>query len=61
MTEQATTAPAPAPPTTGVPAVDEVLGDLATAFTLPVAEQAAAVERAHDRLRRALDEPGPAA
>ncbi len=62
MTEQATTTPGgAAPPTTGVAAVDAVLADLAAAFDLPVAEQAAAVGHAHERLRRALDEPDPAA
>lgn len=60
MTEQATTRGRAAPPTTGVAAVDAVLPDLAAAFDLPVAEQAAAVGHAHERLRRALDEPGPA-
>ena len=60
MTQQEATSLVPAPPTTGVAGVDAVLGDLATAFDLPVAEQSAAVEQAHDRLRRALDEPDPA-
>lgn len=65
MSEQATTAPgttspgtAPSPvPSTGVTAVDAVLADLAVAFRLPLAEQVAAIERGHDQLRAALDEP----
>ena len=61
MSEQATTAPdtvpSAVPPSTGVPAVDTVLADLAVAFRLPLADQVAAVERGHDQLRRALDEP----
>lgn len=46
-----------APPSTGVATVDAALSDLAAALDLPVAEQVAAVERGHERLRRALDEP----
>ncbi len=60
MDPQEATGTVAVPPSTGVAGVDAVLGDLAAAFSLPVAEQAPAVERAHDRLRRALDEPDPA-
>ncbi|GAA1975845.1 hypothetical protein GCM10009798_41390 [Nocardioides panacihumi] len=43
------------PVRTGVPAVDAVLDDVDTAADLPVDEQVAVFERAHERLRRALD------
>lgn len=40
---------------TGDPAVDAVLAEVESVGLLPVAEQVAVYERAHDRLRRALD------
>jgi hypothetical protein len=40
---------------TGVPAVDAVLADVEAAGALPVDEQVAVFERAHEQLRRALD------
>ncbi len=48
---------APPPPVTGVDAVDEALAELATALAGPLDQRVAAVERGHDLLRRALDEP----
>ena len=47
---------------TGVAAVDQVLADVAAVSGTPVAGHVAVFERAHDRLRRALDahpEPRP--
>lgn len=46
--------PEPAP--TGHPAVDEVLRSLRDLEHLPTGEHVAVFERAHERLRRALDE-----
>jgi hypothetical protein len=43
--------------TTGVPAVDSVLADAERLPDLPLEEQLAAFERAHDSLRAALDAP----
>jgi tetrahydromethanopterin S-methyltransferase subunit B len=43
------------PGTTGVRAVDEVLEELVVVDNAPVAEHVAIFERAHERLRRALD------
>ena len=43
------------PVRTGVPAVDAVLDEVDTAAGLPVDEQVAVFERAHEQLRRALD------
>lgn len=44
---------------TGVPAVDEVLDEVAALSERPVAEHVAVFESAHERLRRALDaQPG---
>ncbi|PVG80830.1 hypothetical protein DDE18_20775 [Nocardioides gansuensis] len=40
---------------TGVPAVDEVLGSLHRLADLPLDEHVGVFEQAHDRLRRALD------
>jgi len=50
----------PAEPThTGVPAVDEVLVDVARLDGAPLEEHLPAFERAHDALRSALDaDPG---
>jgi hypothetical protein len=46
-------------PATGVPAVDAALAEVEGVEALPLEEQLAAFERAHDRLRSALDsEPG---
>jgi hypothetical protein len=46
-------------PTTGVRAVDAALAEVEGVEALPLEEQLAAFERAHDRLRSALDsEPG---
>ncbi|WP_110183538.1 hypothetical protein [Nocardioides solisilvae] len=46
----------------GVPAVDAVLAEVERVGELPVAEQVAVFERAHEQLRRALDaSPVPAA
>jgi hypothetical protein len=42
---------------TGVPAVDAVLDEVHAAAELPVDEQVAVFERAHEQLRRALDGP----
>lgn len=39
----------------GVPAVDGVLDEVEAAGGLPIAEQVAVFERAHEQLRRALD------
>lgn len=52
-----TALPGTVPPSTGVASVDAALGDLVAAFELPVADQVAVVERGHEQLRRALDEP----
>jgi hypothetical protein len=49
-------APTPGPGRTGVPAVDAVLESVAQAAELPAAEQVAVFERAHETLRRALDD-----
>ena len=47
------------PERTGVPAVDAVLDEVDAAAGLPVEEQVAVFERAHEGLRRALDgQPG---
>jgi hypothetical protein len=43
------------PVRTGVPAADAVLDDVEAAADLPVDEQVAVFERAHERLRQALD------
>jgi hypothetical protein len=70
MTEQAPQGPEPSdvdvsdagdsdraePTHTGVPRVDAVLADIAGVDDLPLAEHAAAFERAHESLRAALDE-----
>lgn len=40
---------------TGVPAVDDVLGDLDRLAELSLDEHVGVFEQAHDRLRRALD------
>ncbi len=40
---------------TGVPAVDRVLADVAAVAGTPVGGHVAVFERAHDQLRRALD------
>ena len=40
---------------TGVPAVDRVLADVAAVAGTPVAGHVAVFERAHEHLRRALD------
>lgn len=40
---------------TGNPAVDSVLAEVESVGLLPVEEQVAVYERAHERLRRALD------
>jgi hypothetical protein len=45
------------PVRTGVPAVDGVLADVDAAADLPVDEQVAVFERAHEGLRGALDAP----
>jgi hypothetical protein len=42
-------------PTTGVPAVDQVLADVDHLDQLPLEEHLGAFERAHDSLRSALD------
>ncbi|PKH39874.1 hypothetical protein SAMN05192575_11844 [Nocardioides alpinus] len=48
------------PETTGVESVDQVLADVAAIADAPVSEHVAVFERAHDRLRRALDaQPEP--
>ncbi len=46
----------------GVPAVDAVLEEIESVGDLPVADQVAVYERAHEQLRRALETPaaGPA-
>jgi hypothetical protein len=50
---------ADADPTTGVPAVDRVLGELDSLDELPLEEHLEVFERAHGSLRAALDaEPG---
>jgi hypothetical protein len=47
------------PTTTGVPAVDAVLGDVDRLDDLPLEEHLGAFERAHESLRAALDaDPG---
>ncbi len=43
------------PPTTGVAPVDDALAELAPTLDGPLGEQVGALERAQDRLRRALD------
>lgn len=49
------------PETTGVASVDQVLADVAAVVDIPVSEHVVVFERAHDRLRRALDaQPEPA-
>ena len=49
------------PETTGDPAVDQVLADVAAVADAPVSTHVAVFERAHDQLRRALDaQPAPA-
>ena len=45
------------PTTTGVPAVDEVLSDVARLDQVPLEGHLATFERAHDSLRGALDAP----
>jgi hypothetical protein len=48
----------PVPETrTGVPGVDEVLGEIDRLDELPLEEHLAAFERAHESLRAALDAP----
>ena len=50
------------PETTGVESVDQVLTDVAAIADAPVSDHVAVFERAHDRLRRALDaQPEPSA
>jgi hypothetical protein len=43
------------PGRTGVAAVDAVLDEVDAAATLPIDEQVAVFDRAHEQLRRALD------
>jgi hypothetical protein len=60
-TEEPAAAPPPlstAPPTTGHPAVDEVLRSLDALAGQPVDEHVAAFEEAHASLRRALSDAG---
>lgn len=45
------------PETTGVESVDQVLAEVAAVADAPVSDHVAVFERAHDRLRRALDAP----
>ena len=47
---------AAAPPRTGVATVDEVLDDVAASSALPLEQQLPVLERAHERLRAALDD-----
>lgn len=60
--EQASVEPdggeSPAAPSTGHPAVDEVLRSLEGLESRPVDEHVAAFEEAHDRMRRALSGAG---
>lgn len=44
-------------PVTGSPVVDDVLGSVVSLGDLPVDEHVAVYERAHERLRGALDSP----
>lgn len=55
MDSQETWGAADEAPTTGLPAVDDVLADLADLDRTPVSDHVAVFERAHERLRRALD------
>ena len=49
------------PETTGVASVDQVLAEVAAVADRPVSDHVEVFERAHDRLRRALDaRPEPA-
>lgn len=43
------------PETTGIAGVDQVLADVAAVADRPVSDHVEVFERAHDRLRRALD------
>lgn len=43
---------------TGVDSVDAVVDDIAALVDQPVEEHVAVFESGHDRLRRALDDPG---
>lgn len=52
--------PAAAAPPTGVAIVDEVLAGLEGIEVRPVGERVAEFERAHEGLRRALDDEPPA-
>ena len=52
------------PQTTGIAAVDQVLAEVSAVADRPVSDHVEVFERAHDRLRRALDAkpdptPGP--
>ena len=52
------------PQSTGIAAVDQVLADVSAVADRPVSDHVEVFERAHDRLRRALDatrdpRPGP--
>lgn len=44
---------------TGVAEVDGVLADVAAMTSAPVADHVEVFEKAHERLRRALDAPAP--
>ena len=49
------------PETTGIESVDQVLAEVAAVADRPVGDHVEVFERAHDRLRRALDaRPEPA-
>jgi hypothetical protein len=52
-----TEVPVPAPPPTGIDAVDRVLDLVAGLDSRPLEEHAAVFESAHAELRRTLDEP----
>lgn len=53
MTDEAT----PAPPTTGITALDGALQDVAALADRPVTEHVAVFETVHAELRRPLDDP----
>ena len=57
MTEAQSFTPEPDPVRTGVPEVDAVLEAVVGLDETDVAEHPAVFERAHEQLRRALDEP----
>ena len=52
-----TESPRPAPPPTGIDAVDRVLDLVAGLDSRPLEEHAGAFESAHAELRRTLDDP----